>query len=89
MTRGIGSCIDPTQRTTMSAPVTPTITTELHVTGMSCQHCVKAVTQAVQALDAQAQVTIDLAKGHVQVLSTLSAQAVADAITEEGYGVSA
>lgn len=59
------------------------------VKGMSCGHCVRAVTQAVQALDPQAQVKVDLPTGRVTVNSTLSRTATAAAISEEGYEVSA
>ena len=37
----------------------------LTVKGMSCQHCVKAVTNAIQELDANAKVEIDLPSGQV------------------------
>lgn len=67
----------------------PTQTHLLQVTGMSCQHCVKAVTQAVQALDPQAQVAVDLTAGQVKVETTLSREATAQAITEEGYETAA
>lgn len=60
---------------------------QLQVQGMSCQHCVRAVTAAVQQLDPHAQVEVDLPSGTVQVRSSLPAQAVADAIREEGYDV--
>jgi copper chaperone len=56
---------------------------------MSCQHCVRAVTQAIQTLDAQAQVQIDLTAGRVSVQSALSRERVAAAIREEGYSVTA
>jgi copper chaperone len=59
------------------------------VKGMSCGHCVRAVTQAVQALDPQAQVAVDLPTGRVTVNSTLSRAATAAAISEEGYEVGA
>ena len=62
-------------------------TTELQVSGMSCQHCVKAVTAAVHALDAQAAVTVDLTQGKVSVASTLAADALRKAIADEGYVV--
>lgn len=60
-------------------------TLQLHVKGMSCQHCVKAVTQAVQAKDPQATLDIDLPSGQVSVHTALEAAAVIDAIGEEGY----
>ncbi|MER2297366.1 heavy-metal-associated domain-containing protein [Pseudomonas promysalinigenes] len=56
-----------------------------NVQGMTCGHCVKAVTQAVQALDAQAKVDVDLAGKKVNVQSTLTAEQVLAAIREEGY----
>lgn len=62
-------------------------THQILVKGMSCQHCVKAVTQALQALDGQAQVSIDLPSGEVRVQTTLSREAAAGAILEEGYEV--
>jgi len=60
---------------------------QLHVTGMSCQHCVKAVTQAVQDQDGEALVTVDLAQGQVTVQTVLGEDAVREIIREEGYGV--
>jgi copper chaperone len=67
----------------MSTPVTH----ELSVKGMSCQHCVKAVTQAIQAQDAQAEVQIDLATSKVVVHTSLNREATAKAISDEGYEV--
>lgn len=58
------------------------------VSGMTCSHCERAVTQAIQALDPQAQVQVDLAAGAVQVESSASEQAIRQAISEEGYQVS-
>ncbi|MBT2296494.1 MULTISPECIES: heavy-metal-associated domain-containing protein [Pseudomonas] len=56
-----------------------------NVQGMSCGHCVKAITQAVQAKDPAADVQIDLSARTVQVQSSLSVDAVVQAIKEEGY----
>jgi copper chaperone len=52
---------------------------------MSCGHCVKAITQAVQARDPAASVRIDLAAKEVGVDSALTADQVIAAINEEGY----
>ena len=60
---------------------------EFTVTGMTCGHCEKAVTRALQALDPQAQVNIDRAHDRVEVESTLSRETLAKAIAEEGYAV--
>ena len=57
------------------------------VDGMSCNHCAKAVTKAVQALDPAAQVLVDLAGKKVEVESAQSREAIAQAIADEGYAV--
>jgi copper chaperone len=57
------------------------------VQGMSCGHCVGAVTQAVKSLDPQAEVKVDLASGKVDVQSAQERAAIAQAIEEEGYKV--
>lgn len=57
------------------------------VKGLSCQHCVRAVTGAIQARDPAAHVVVDLASGRVEVASTLPREAVAEAIRGEGYEV--
>lgn len=59
------------------------------VQGMSCNHCAKAVTQALQQLDPQAQVQVDLAGKKVEVESAQPRQALAQAIADEGYTVAA
>jgi len=55
------------------------------VEGMTCGHCVRAVTQAVQGQDPAASVKVDLAAKEVGVESRLSAEQVIELITEEGY----
>ena len=59
------------------------------VQGMSCGHCVSAVTQAVKSVDPQAQVKVDLGSGQVEVQSERDRAALAKAIEEEGYTVAA
>ena len=59
------------------------------VTGMTCSHCERAVKNAVQQLDPQAQVSIDRAANRVDINSTQAREALAKAIAEEGYGVAA
>ncbi len=61
----------------------------LAVQGMTCGHCERAVTQAILALDPQAQVRIDRAAGQVLVVSEQPHEALAAAIAEEGYTVAA
>jgi len=57
------------------------------VQGMTCGHCEKAVTQAVQALDAQARIVIDRTAQRVEIDSTLERQALVKDIADEGYRV--
>jgi copper chaperone len=59
------------------------------VEGMTCGHCEKAVTKALLSLDAQAKVVIDRAHNTVQVDSEKSREALAQAIADEGYRISA
>ena len=59
------------------------------VQGMSCNHCAKAVTQAVRQLDPQAQVQVDLTGKKVEVDSLQPREAIAKAIADEGYPVGA
>ncbi|MEK1843183.1 MAG: cation transporter, partial [Pseudomonas sp.] len=51
-----------------------------NVEDMSCGHCVKAITQALQAKDPAASVRIDLAAKEVGVESALTADQVIAAI---------
>lgn len=60
---------------------------QFKVSGMSCGHCVRAVTQAIQALDQEASVEVDLAAGLVRVQGNLDAAQIQAAIREEGYEV--
>jgi len=59
------------------------------VTGMTCSHCVRAVTAAITSRDAAAAVRIDLATGRVEVDSDRPRAELAAAIVEEGYEVAA
>ena len=59
------------------------------VTGMTCGHCEKAVTRAIQQIDPQAEVQIDRSQNKVDVQSQQPREALARAIAEEGYAVAA
>lgn len=60
---------------------------QFNVEGMSCQHCVGAVTRAIHEHDAAAKVEVDLATGRVSVESSQSADVLKAAIDEAGYTV--
>lgn len=69
---------------------TPTTHTETYtVAGMTCGHCVAAVTEEISKLDGVTAVDVDLATGTATVRSTqpLDAGAVAEAVDEAGYSV--
>ena len=61
------------------------MTVELTVAGMSCGHCVRAVTGAIQALDPSARVEVTLETGTIRAETTLSRDQVAAAVAEEGF----
>ncbi|MGY1488322.1 heavy-metal-associated domain-containing protein [Methylobacillus pratensis] len=55
------------------------------VNDMSCNHCVQTITQAAQAVDPQAKVTVDLAEKAVHIDSNANIARFRDAISEAGY----
>lgn len=63
------------------------VTSTYTVTGMSCEHCVNAVTGELSELPGVADVTVDLGTGVVTVTSDapLSENAVRAAVDEAGY----
>jgi copper chaperone len=60
---------------------------EFKVQGMTCGHCVKAVTQAVQLLDNTAAVSVELDSGKVVINSDVPRERLVEAIRDEGYAV--
>jgi copper chaperone CopZ len=63
------------------------VTSTYTVTGMTCAHCVQAVTGEISTLPGVADVRIDLASGVVTVTSEapLTDEAVRAAVDEAGY----
>jgi copper chaperone CopZ len=58
------------------------------VTGMSCGHCVAAITEEVTQVPGVSDVGVDLSANEVTVRGdTLDDEQVRAAITEAGYGV--
>ncbi|GIZ52050.1 heavy-metal-associated domain-containing protein [Noviherbaspirillum aridicola] len=60
---------------------------ELKVEGMSCGHCVAAVTRSLQEVDAAAKVDVDLAQQTVRVATAAPLEKVREAVEEAGYTV--
>ncbi|HYU84920.1 MAG TPA: heavy-metal-associated domain-containing protein [Kribbellaceae bacterium] len=68
---------------------TGTIST-YHVTGMTCGHCVSAVTEELRALPGVTEVTVDLVPGGTSTVrvtsgTELDRARVAEAVDEAGY----
>ena len=64
-------------------------TTEYVVTGMTCAHCVQAVTEEVTALSGVTDVAVDLESGGLTVVSedTVPFAEIERAVDEAGYTV--
>jgi copper chaperone len=60
---------------------------ELQVEGMSCNHCVAAVTRSVKEIDADAKVDVDLSSNKVRVDSRAKIDDIKSAVAEAGYEV--
>jgi copper chaperone len=65
------------------------VTTRYAVKGMTCEHCVSAVSAEVGRIDGVSGVDVDLATGAVTVTSAdaLDDSAVREAVDEAGYEV--
>lgn len=64
--------------------------TTLHVKGMSCGHCVKAVEESVGALKGIASVEVHLDAGAVEVEyhpSEIALATITETIEDQGYDV--
>jgi copper chaperone len=78
-------CRNPEPSNTEEEPMS---TTRVYrVTGMTCGHCVGAVTREVAALEAVTDVQVELSTGDVTVESTrpLTDAEIAAAVDEAGY----
>lgn len=58
--------------------------TTLHITGMKCQHCVKAVTKALENLGVT-EVRVDLEKEQASFQGAIDKEAARTAITKQGF----
>lgn len=61
------------------------------VTGMTCEHCVRAVTEEVRRIEGVADITVDLPTGALTISSSQPVEeaAVAEAVEEAGYRLAA
>lgn len=56
-----------------------------NVQGMTCGHCVRAVTEAIKTQEPTAEVQVELASKQVKVQSSLSPEQIIGLINQEGY----
>ena len=62
---------------------------KLTIAGMSCEHCVRSVREALEPLNGVVAVTVDLTSGEadLEVEGNLADDLLVEAIEEEGYEV--
>jgi len=70
-------------------PRTFTGTTTFQITGMTCSHCQRAVTEEIGRIPGVSDVTVDLARGSATVTATdpVDRADVAHAVDEAGYAL--
>ena len=61
--------------------------TTYDVKGMTCDHCVRAVTEEIGAVDGVASVDVNLAEGKAVVVGDADPEAVRAAVDEAGFEV--
>ncbi|MEJ2390324.1 MAG: cation transporter [Gammaproteobacteria bacterium] len=61
------------------------MSTTLKVTGMTCGHCVAAVTKALENIPGVDKADVSLEKGQAIVSGEADSQAMVAAVKEEGY----
>ena len=62
--------------------------TNLNVEGMTCHHCVMAVTKALESVDGVRSAQVDLDAGSARVEGEGDVEAMIAAVQEEGYQAS-
>jgi copper chaperone len=61
------------------------MTKTLQIKGMTCEHCVRAVTKALQGVAGVANVSVDLSAGRAQVDGPADPGSLVQAIEKQGY----
>ena len=60
-------------------------TTQIKITGMSCQHCVRAVREALTGVPGVSAVEVDLDTGSARIEGRASVLDLLNAVREAGY----
>ncbi len=63
------------------------IRTEIEIDGMSCEHCVRAVTAALSSVPGVRAVSAEVGKATIVSDAPVSRDAVSSVLAEEGYRV--
>jgi len=65
------------------------VMTVIKIKGMSCQHCVKAVTKALEGVEGVADVRVDLEKGQAEFreAAPVDRKKISEVISKAGYEV--
>ena len=58
---------------------------KLKIEGMSCEHCVRAVSEALEGVAGVATVDVNLDRGEAIVSGAADPSALIEAVEEEGY----
>ncbi|HSA88751.1 MAG TPA: heavy metal-associated domain-containing protein [Burkholderiales bacterium] len=61
------------------------MTNTLQISGMTCQHCVRSVTKALQGVAGVDNVSVDLGAGRAQVEGPADSALLLQAVESEGY----
>lgn len=64
------------------------MTKTLQIKGMTCEHCVRAVTKALQGVAGVAKVSVDLGAGRAQVDGPADPASLLRAVEKQGYEAS-
>lgn len=59
--------------------------TELSISGMTCDHCQRAVKSALESVKGVQSASVDLDAGKAQVVGEADLNALVAAVEEEGY----
>lgn len=62
-------------------------TYELEVEGMSCEGCVKSITNALKELDSNLQISVSLKSKSVCIQTTSEKQSIVNVIEDAGFSV--
>ncbi len=60
---------------------------ELQVEGMSCQHCVRAVREALGGVAGVGRIEVEVGRARVEVAETTRRDALTEAVVGAGYRV--